>query len=314
MWVLKKNPRTSAPKNLARPVGRGIGKHPGRSNLPAMTATFVKDVDTAAFPLDVVERSKEVPVVVDFWAAWCGPCKVLGPLLEKLADEFAGGFELAKVDVDSNQALAGQFGVQGIPTVVGFRDGQPVSQFTGALPEQNVRQWLGEIIPSETDRLAAAAGDLLAEGNREAAERGYRQVLSKDPNHQEAAVGLASMLIDAGSNQEALELLGPLRPDQAIERLQAAARMGTVDPTDIPELEAKLAQDPDNIQVRIDIGKSLAADRQFEVSLETLLEAVMAGGDTRDEARKAMLDVFEVLGPDHELTATYRRRLASALF
>ena len=104
-----------------------------------MNANYVRDVDAAAFQRDVVERSKEVPVVVDFWAAWCGPCKVLGPLLEKLAGEFEGGFELAKVDVDGNQALAGRFGVQGIPTVVGFRDGQPVSQFTGALPEASIR-------------------------------------------------------------------------------------------------------------------------------------------------------------------------------
>jgi putative thioredoxin len=279
-----------------------------------MTATYVRDVDTAAFQREVVERSKDVPVVVDFWAAWCGPCKVLGPLLERLAGEFEGGFELAKVDVDSNQALAGQFGVQGIPTVVGFRDGQPVSQFTGALPEQNVRQWLGEIIPSEVDLLAAAAGDLLAEGDEAAAERGYRQVLSKAPHHQEAAVGLASLLIDTGRNQEALDLLSPLRPNQAVERLQAAARMGTVNTAAIPELEENLAQDPDNVSVRIDLGKALAADQQFEPSLATLLEAVMAGGDTRDEARKAMLDVFEVLGPEHDLTAVYRRRLASALF
>jgi len=130
-----------------------------------MTATYVRDVDAAAFQRDVVERSKEVPVVVDFWAAWCGPCKILGPILERLAGEHNGGFELAKVDVDSNQTLAGQFGVQGIPTVVGFRDGRPVSRFTGALPEHNVRQWLGGIIPSEADLLVAMAGDRLDEGD-----------------------------------------------------------------------------------------------------------------------------------------------------
>ena len=279
-----------------------------------MNMTHVRDVDAAAFQRDVVERSKEVPVVVDFWAEWCDPCKVLGPLLERLAGEFDGGFELAKVDVDSNQALAGQFGVQGIPTVVGFKDGQPVSQFTGALPEPNVRQWLGEIVPSEADLLVAAAEDLLDEGDMEAAERGYRQVLSADPHHQEAAVGLASLLLDAGQNQEVLDLLEPLAPDQTVERLRAAARMGAIDIAAIPELEAKLAQDPDNVSVRIDLGKALAADQQFEPSLDTLLDAVMMGGETRDEARIAMLDVFEVLGPEHDLTVAYRRRLASALF
>jgi putative thioredoxin len=279
-----------------------------------MTATYVKNVDTKDFPIDVVERSKEVPVVVDFWAAWCGPCKVLGPILEKLAVEFDGAFELAKVDVDSNQALAGQFGVQGIPTVVGFQDGQPVSQFTGALPETNVRQWIQEIVPSQADLLAAAAGDLLAEGNVEAAEQGYRDVLSADPRHGDAATGLASLLIDSGHPEEALALLEPLAPTQEVDRLRAAARVGTIDTDAIPDLEAKLAADPENVSVRIDLGRALGANQQFERSLETLLEAVVQGGETRDEARRALLDVFEVLGFDHDLTVAYRRRLASALF
>ena len=279
-----------------------------------MTVTHVKDVDTAAFQREVVERSKEVPVVVDFWAAWCGPCKVLGPLLEKLAGQFDGGFELAKIDVDSNQELAGRFGVQGIPTVVGFRDGIPVSQFTGALPEPNVLQWLREIVPSEADLLVATAGDLLDEGDVAAAEGGYRQALAVDPNHVEAAIGLASLLIDAEKNEDALELLGSLPPTQEVERLQAAARMGTIDISAIPELQATLATDPDNDPVRIELGTALAANHQFEASLEVLLEAVARGGETRDEARRAMLDVFEVIGPEHELTIAYRRRLASALF
>ena len=279
-----------------------------------MTSTFVKDVDTAAFEREVIERSKEVPVVVDFWAAWCGPCKVLGPLLEKLAGQFEGGFELAKIDVDSNQALAGQFGVQGIPTVVGFKDGAPVSQFTGALPEPQVLQWLREIVPSEADLLAATADDLLDEGDADAAERAYRQALVVDPNHVEAAAGLASLLIDAEKNEEALEVLGTLPPTQEIERLQAAARMGTIDISAIPELQAALAADPENDPVRIELGKALAADHQFEASLDVLLEAVTRGGENRDDARKAMLDVFEVVGPEHELTTAYRRRLASALF
>ena len=279
-----------------------------------MTVTHVKDVDTAAFQRDVVERSKEVPIVVDFWAAWCGPCKVLGPLLEKLAAEYEGGFELAKVDVDSNQELAGQFGVQGIPTVVGFRDGRPVNQFTGALPEPNVREWLREIVPSEADLLAATASDLLAEGDWAAAERGYREALSIEPDHQEAAVGLASLLIDAERSEEALALLEPLPAGSEVDRLQAAARMGTIDIRAIPDLEAELATDPDNLSVRIDLGKALAADQRFEPSLETLLEAVERGGEIRDEARQAMLDVFEVLGAEHELTVAFRRRLASVLF
>ncbi|MGZ8784776.1 MAG: thioredoxin [Acidimicrobiia bacterium] len=279
-----------------------------------MTMTFVKDVDNAAFQSEVVERSKQVPVVVDFWAAWCGPCKVLGPLLEKLAAEFEGGFELAKVDVDSNQALAGRFGVQGIPTVVGFKNGLPVSQFTGALPEHNVRQWLRQVVPSEADLLAAAAGDLLDGGDAEAAERDYRQALMIDPHHTDAAIGLASLLIDLERSEEALALLTSIQPTQEVERLQAAARMGAVDTDAIPQLRERLASKPDNVAVRIELGKALAADQQFEASLDLLLEAVALGGETRDAARQGMLDVFEVIGPDNELTVSYRRRLANALF
>lgn len=279
-----------------------------------MIMTFVKDVDDAAFQSEVVERSKQVPVVVDFWAAWCGPCKVLGPLLERLAAEFEGGFELAKVDVDSNQALAGRFGVQGIPTVVGFKNGLPVSQFTGALPEHNVRQWLREVVPSEADLLAAAAGDLLDDGDAEAAERDYRQALMIDPHHTDAAIGLASLLIDLERNEEALALLTSIQPTQEVERLQAAARMGTVDTDAIPQLRERWASEPDNVAVRIELGRALAADQQFEASLDLLLEAVALGGETRDAARQGMLDVFEVIGPEHELTVAYRRRLANALF
>lgn len=281
---------------------------------PIMNSTHVKDVDTAGFVTQVVERSKEVPVVVDFWAAWCGPCKVLGPVLEKLADESGGAFELAKVDVDANQSLAGQFGVQGIPTVVGFRDGRPVSQFTGALPEAQVREWVRELVPSEDDLLADAAIDLLTEGNVAAAEEGFRRVLASDPVHAEAATGLATLLIDAGRFDEALTILEPIPAGQEVDRLRAAARVGTIDTDAIPELRAKLEADPGNVPVRIELGKALAADHQYEPALETLLEAVLEGGDTRDDARIAMLDVFEVLGPDHELTVAYRRRLASALF
>jgi putative thioredoxin len=279
-----------------------------------MSSTHVKEVDTAGFPSQVVERSKEVPVVVDFWAAWCGPCKVLGPVLERLADEADGAFELAKVDVDANQALAGQFGVRGIPTVVGFRDGQPVAQFTGALPEAQVREWVRELVPSEDDLLAQAATDLLADGNIAAAEEGFRRVLASDPVHAEAATGLATLLIDAERFDEALQILEPISANQEVDRLRAAARVGTIDTTAIPELQVKLNADPGNVPVRIELGRALAADNQYEPALEALLDAVLEGGDTRDDARTAMLDVFEVLGPDHELTATYRRKLASALF
>src|SRR5690606_23467679 len=146
----------------------------------------------------VLERSPDVPGVVGFGAAWCGPCRVLGPVLERLAHESGGQWELVKVDVDQNQALALQFGIQGIPTVIGFRDGDPVARFTGALPEESVRQWLRGLVPTAADRIAADGLELQRSGRIEEAEVAFRRALELDPSHYTASVGLASVLIENG--------------------------------------------------------------------------------------------------------------------
>jgi putative thioredoxin len=274
----------------------------------------VKNVDTAGFTSDVVERSRETPVVVDLWAEWCGPCKVLGPTLERLADEYQGAFELAKLDVDANPDLARRFQVQGIPTVIAFKDGVPVARFTGALPESQIRAWLKEFVPSEADEKAAVASTIAASGDLATAEGLFREALAVDPVNEKAATGLAETLIAGGRTDEALAALAPLPSTPAVQRLTAAARIAHVDTSTIEDLERKLADDPDNGPLLVQLGTALSAADRTEEGLQHLLYAVGLGGDTREDARVAMLDIFEVLGQDDPLTAQYRRKLASALF
>lgn len=274
--------------------------------------TNVKDVSVATFADAVIARSQQVPVVVDFWAAWCGPCRVLGPILEHLAAEANGAWELVKVDVDANQQLAAQFGVQGIPTVIGFRNGEPVARFTGAIPEAAVQEWLEQLVPSEAD-LAAEQGRLLAEaGDVAGAEAAFRSVLERDPRHQAAGLGLAQLLIDRGDTSEALEILNRLSPTDEARRLLARARLEGAD-GDLDALAAAAA-DESNLQARLDYGRALAAAGRHREALDVLLQVVAARDpELSDEARQAMLDLFEVLGDD-PLVGEYRRKLANALF
>jgi putative thioredoxin len=274
--------------------------------------THVNDVTTEEFASAVVERSKQVPIVVDFWAAWCGPCRVLGPMLEQLAEEGGGSWELAKVDVDANQQLAARFGVQGIPTVVGFRDGRPVAQFTGALPEVQVRAFLDDLVPSELD-LAAEQGALLLEGGDAAgAEAAWRAVLATDPSHGEAGTHLASLLIERDLPSEAVAILDRLVPTTEVTRLRAAAHV--LEGSGDLELLAAAAADPDDHGAGLAYGRALAAAGRHAEALERLVELVAArAGAPSEDARSAMLDLFELLG-DHPLVTEYRRRLASALF
>ncbi len=273
----------------------------------------VKDVTTAGFQQEVLLRSRELPVLVDFWAEWCGPCKTLSPLLERLTHEADGAFELAKIDVDANQELSVQFMVQSIPTVVAIKNGKEVDRFTGALPEETIKAFIEKLMPTELDLMVEQARTSLISGDTAGAEHILRQVLEQRSDHHEAGTSLSALLIDRGDIDEALIVLGKLVPDPDVERLQAAARLRQSAGDDISDLEAAVTDNPDDANSQLALAKALAARSEFEPALDRLLALVQRKGDGRDEARLAMVDIFEVLGNEHPLTGTYRRQLATAL-
>jgi putative thioredoxin len=247
----------------------------------------IYDVGEADFEKRVVERSRELPVVVDFWAAWCGPCKQLTPVLERAVTARAGKVELAKVDTDANQRLSAAFRIQGIPAVKAFSDGKVASEFTGAMPPQQVERFFDALVPSEAQELAergAAAGD----------EQALRRALELDPANAGAMRELGRILLRRGDTDEALGLLDSANGDFVAAGLAARARLG----------------DDDDLRVAFaawDAGDHAGA-------LERLQSALLdADADQRDQLRQVMVAIFTELGPDHELAREHRRRLSAAL-
>jgi putative thioredoxin len=244
------------------------------------------DVTEATFDADVLQRSHELPVVVDFWAEWCGPCRALTPVLEKAVADRAGKVELVKVDTDANPRVAAAFRIQGIPAVKAFKDGRVVSEFVGAQPKPAVERFLDGLLPSEADALVAAGG-----------EGELRRALELEPGRADAAVALARLLADRGDREAALKVLGNVAGSFAADGLAARLRLEEADP-DLRDAFAAL-----------DAG-------ELQRGLDALIEAIAAAPDQdrRDDLRRAVVGVLDELGAEHPLARESRRKLASALY
>ncbi|HET6174112.1 MAG TPA: tetratricopeptide repeat protein [Gaiellales bacterium] len=246
------------------------------------------DVDEAGFDQAVIERSRSVPVLVDFWAEWCGPCHMLAPVIERAVDAADGAVELVKVDIDANPGIARRYGIQGIPNVKAFRAGELVDEFTGAQPPAVVERFVQGLIPKPEDAL-------LANGD----EQSLREAIELDPTRADVRVRLARLLLADGREDEALELLAPVAHDCEADGLLA---------------RAELAADPVAPPVAR-MGLEALARGEYEAALRALLEAVSeASGETRDRIRRVMVGAFAELGDSDPLAASIRKRLAASLY
>ena len=278
------------------------------------------DVSEANFMQEVVEASRRVPVLVDFWAPWCGPCRSLGPILEKLAEEYQGRFRLAKINSDENQALAAQFGVRGIPAVKAVVDGQIANEFTGALPESAVREFIDALLPSPAEPLRQEAQAARARGDADATRKLLLQAIRLDPKHEQARLDLIDVLLDADDLAEAKRLLDEIaeqgkdrnRIDSLAARLALA--QGAAGGADEATLRGKIGAEPADMAARLALANLLALKQDYRGALEALLEIVRRDRAFEDDVgRRTMLQIFSLLGSDSELVREYRGKLSSLL-
>ena len=298
----------------------------GASGNGAAEGALVKDTTTAGFAADVIQESRNQPVLVDFWAPWCGPCKQLAPALEKAVAEAGGRVKLVKMNIDDHPAVAGQLGIQSIPAVIAFVDGQPVDAFLGAIPESKIREFIDKVSgPGGAAEAIAdaldAAGELRAAGDLQGAAQVYAAVLADAPDNLEAIAGLAETLLDAGDQAHAEEVLAnaPQGSEEAPQlagiraRLALAAQVAGLG--DRGELERRLAADPKDHQARFDLALIQNALGQRDAAADGLLAIMKADRSWQDDgARLQLLKFFDAWGMADEATLSARRKLSSLLF
>lgn len=284
----------------------------------------VKDTTTASFRQDVVAESMKQPVLVDFWAPWCGPCKTLGPIIEKSVNAAKGKVKLVKMNIDDHPQIAGQLGIQSIPAVIAFDKGQPVDGFVGALPESQVTGFIERLVGPLTDaaaELIKQADAALQSGDRETALDLYSAVLAEEGDNLTAIGAIAKIHVDMGEIETAKEYLEAVPDDKqsdqaiaavraAIDLLEQASSVG-----DLDGLEAAVRADPADHQARFDLAVALAAKGQQEAATDHLIEIVKRNREWNDDgARKQLLQFFEAWGPMDDMTKSGRRKLSAAIF
>ncbi len=300
---------------------------PSEPLIGGAAATPVKDVTTATFMTEVVDGSFDAPIIVDFWAPWCGPCRQLGPLLEKTVRATNGAVRMVKLNIDENPEIAQQMRIQSIPAVYAFRDGRPIDGFVGALPESQVKQFVqrvggGKGAPSPVEEAMAMAKEALQQGDHGSAGAVFSQILQREPGNVEAQAGLARALIAGGDLSKARQLLDRVSKEDAGDAEIAAARAAL----DLAEqaktamasagkLRARLAANPDDHEARMELATALFGTGEREAAIDELLDLYKRDREWNEQAaRKQLVKFFEVMGGTDPLTLSARRRLSALMF